>query len=169
MKKILWNKWISLLAVLLFVASSCSTLQDAESLLQQGKKDEALKIAIGFLNDGDVEVQLDAIKIVSEIGGKKAGKALMEIWDDSEEEVRVAAIVGTGKTGYKRASNRLIALIPEVKGDTFDAVGKAIGLIDDPATDILMKRLTQAESESDRKLYMKMVKTVGSPMAEANR
>ena len=168
MKKILWNKWICLLAVLLFAATSCSkSLIDAENLLRQGKKEEALNIAIGYLDKGEVDSQLDAIKIVTEIGGKKAAKALMEIWDDSEEEVRVAAIVGTGTIGYKRASNRLIEMIPDAEGDTYDAVAKAIGLIDDPATDILMKRLTKAKTDSDRKMYMKMVKAVGSPMASA--
>ncbi len=167
MKKLSLLRFVLFIASSIFVLASCSSLDEARSLHQQGKDGEALKMAAKYLKNGDPAVRIEAVELVGSIGGNEAGKLLMPVMEDEEEEVQIAAIDNIGKIKYEKASKKLVAMSISTTGDVFDAVCGAIDDIGTTAVDLLVKRYNRTSSGSEKKAYIKAMHGVGAAVAPA--
>ncbi|MBU2510114.1 HEAT repeat domain-containing protein [bacterium] len=165
MKKLNLLRFIFFIAGSIFVLASCSSLEEARSLHNQGKDGEALKMAAKYLKDGDPAVRIEAANLVGSIGGDEAGKLLMPVMDDEDAEVQVAAIDNIGKIKYEPASKKLVAMSISTDGDVFEAVGGAIRNIGAPAIELLVKRYNSTSDTAEKNAYKKAMFEVGPSVA----
>ena len=165
MKKLNLLKIVLFIVGSVFMLASCSSLDQARSLYKDGKNDEALNMAADFLKKSDPAVRLEAVELIGEIGGDRAGKLLMPVMEDEDEGVRVAAIDAIGKMKYKKAANKLVAMSIETDGDTFEAVAKAIKNIGEPATDRLVRQYNKAGTSAEKNKYKMVMFEVGPSVA----
>jgi HEAT repeat protein len=164
------TRTIVFLTGFLFLMAGCASLDKARTLHSQGKNSDALKMAAKYLEDGDPEVRLEAVELVGQIGGDEAGRVLMPLLDEDDEEYvesKNAAIRTIGKLKYAKASKKLVAMSITTKGDTFEEIAKAIDRIGPPAIDLLVKRYNKAGSASEKQAYKKAMKEVGPQVATA--
>ncbi len=167
MNKLNFSGLLILIIGLFLTLSGCSSLNDARTLHNQGKDDEALKMAAKYLDDGnDQSVRLDAIKLVGDIGGNKAGKLLMPLLDDEDETVKNASIKTIGNIKYIPASKKLVAMSLNAQDETFEEVAAAIRKIGTHAIEKLVKRYGKAHGSYNNSCK-KMMFEVGPSVAEA--
>lgn len=149
----------------LFLMAGCASLEKARTLHSQGKDSEALKMAAGYLKDGDPAVRLEAVNLIGEIGGEEAGRLLMPVMDDKDTEVKNTAIRHIGKLKYSKAASKLVEMSIKTEGDTFEEVATAIRSIGEPAIELLVKRYNNAGSASEKNAYKKAMFEVGPSVA----
>lgn len=165
MKSIRSISFLSLLFFLIFSLTSCSSLNEAKKLHREGKRQEALNMAKEYLTSDDANERTQAIKLIGQIGGSGAGDAIVPLLDDGVVIVKNTAIENIGLLRFKPASKKLILMVQDAKGDTFDELARAIRLIGLPATDMLVKAHSKA-SESEQRQYKKMILEVGPVAAD---
>ncbi|MBF0238486.1 MAG: HEAT repeat domain-containing protein [SAR324 cluster bacterium] len=152
---------------LVMALAACSSLDKAEQLYQQGEKDKATDIAIGFLDSSDKGERTRAADLLGKIGGDKAGKALTEKIDDPDPEVQATIIVNVGKTGYTPASAKLVKMVPDARGEIFEAVGKAIRQLGDPAISLLVEDFHAPSKKASQEQIKKMLVYIGPGVTES--
>lgn len=158
----------TLFLVLIVSLTGCASMQKAKSLYQEGKNEEALNMAIGYLDeDEDEAVRLDAIQLIGEIGGDRAGQSLVPLMDDSSVRVRNAAIRNIGKIGYEPAADKLVDMALEMSSDTFDEVTVAIRKIGPAAIDPLYRFYSRESDTMKREKYKKVLLAVGPSVASS--
>ncbi len=170
MMKPTFRKAVILLTGILFLLAGCASLEKARSLHNQGKNSEALEMAAKYLDDGDPEVRLEAVELVGQIGGENAGRYLMPLLDEDDEEYiesKNEAIRTLGRLKYAKASRKLVAMSITTEGDTFDAVAEAIDGIGSPAIDLLVKKYYKATKPSEKNAYKRAMLAVGPQVATA--
>lgn len=166
MKKLSLNGLAVLIIGLFLTLSGCSSLNDARTLHNQGKDDEALKMAAKYLDDGNGQgVRLDAIKLVGDIGGDEAGKLLMPLLDDEDETVKNASIKAIGIIKYVPASKKLVEMSLTAQDETFEEIAAAIRNIGTPAIEELVKKYGKAQG-TQKNIYKKLMFEVGPSVAE---
>lgn len=151
----------------LFLLAGCASMEKARSLYNDGKNNQALEMAAGFLDDGDPAVRLEAVNLIGEIGGDKAGRLLMPMMEDEDPEVRNAAIRHIGDMKYERAAKKLVELSTSTEDETFEEVCTAMRKIGEPALDLLVKRYNSAGSSSERIAYKRAMFEVGPSIAQS--
>ncbi len=156
-----------LIVVLIFLLSGCASLDKARSLHQAGKDAEALEMAQKYLDDGeDTGVRIAAANLIGKIGGNRAGEILMPVLDDAVIPVKNAAIRNIGVIKYSPASEKLIDIAIDAKGETIEELGKAIRKIGTPATDLLAKKYSSSGNSGNREKYKELILEVGPSMTE---
>ena len=165
MKSIRSISFFSLLALLIFSLAGCSSLNDARKLHKEGKRQEALNMAKEFLTSSDENERIQAINLIGQIGGSGAGEAIVPLLDDGVVKVKDTAIENVGLLRFKPASKKLIKMVQDARGNTFDELARAIRLIGLPATDMLIKAHSKA-SEGEKGQYKKMILEVGPVAAD---
>lgn len=162
------TNWILLVGLLFGLAlSGCSSLKDAQDLYRQGNKDKALDIAIGFLGNGKPEVRMEAAQLVGQIGGDRAGKALLPLMRDEVADVAVEGIKALGKTGYVTAGEPMTEFTPKAQGKVFDALAGAFRNLGTAAIVPLVKAFDSAPPEADWKAYRAMLIQTGPVVSTA--
>jgi len=154
------------MAVAFFLAG-CSSLDKANALLREGKNDEALAMAIGYLSDGDPQVRIQAIKLVARIGGEKAGEALMPLLNDENADAKIEAIKAIGIVGYQPAAKQLIEMMIPAKGLLFETIAGTISRLGTPAIDIIVSRMDLAATQAEKDQFRKFLVAIGPQVAEA--
>ncbi len=167
MKRTKLFRFVIFLSGFLFLLSGCASLEQARSLYNQGKEREALQMAAKYLDDGDPAVRLEAVELISEIGGNEAAKLLMPVLDDEDAEVQIAAVNAIGNIKYVKAAKKLVAMSISTDDDVFEAVAGAIRNIGDPATQLLVKRYNTAGSTKEKNAYKRAMFEVGPSVAAA--
>lgn len=159
-------KLICLFVGTAFLLAGCgASLEKARSLNREGKRAEAIAMAKKLLSSDDPKVQVAAADLLGDIGGKRAGEVLIDALDDPPP-VRKAAIENLGRMRHEPAAKKLVSLVPDVRGETFEELAKAIRLIGIKATDLLVKKFsTQSGTLKDR--YKKMILAVGPTVADS--
>ena len=166
MKKINFIKLIMILSGFLLFLSGCgASLEDARKLNSQGKRAEALAMAKDLLKDDDVKVRLGAVDLIGNIGGRQAGEALIDVLDDPPP-VQDAAIRNLGKLRFEPAAKKLVKLVPDARGETFEELAKAIRKIGPAAIDELVARFS-ALPDNSRSRHKRMILAVGPTVAES--
>lgn len=166
MKIVKLNHFLFLVLGFLFLLSGCASIQKAKTLHQEGKDKKALEMAIEFLDeDEDVNVRISAIKLIGKIASKEAGAALMPILDDPVHPVRIEAIRTIGKMKYSPASDKLISLSLQDKGNLFETAAEAIKDIGLPAVNLLVKNYGSVTNESEKDNYKRVMLEVGPIVA----
>lgn len=165
MKAIRSISLFSILVLLIFSLIGCSSLDEARKLQKEGKRQEALNMAKEFLTSDDSTERMKAIRLIGEIGGDGAGEAIVPLLDDSVPKVKDTAIENIGILRFKPASKKLIEMVLDARGNTFDILAKTIRQIGLPATDYLVKAHSKA-SESEKSPYKKMILEVGPIAAD---
>lgn len=163
-----FNTWASLLACLTVVLffTGCASLDKARQLSEAGQKEEALNMAAQFLDDDEPGVRLEALEIIGQIGGDRAGQLSATKLNDPDRAVQLQAIRNVGTTSYAPASGALVALTLSVRGESFEAVAKSVRAIGIDATGILLSSFDSSRG-NDRKAYKKMIIAVGPTMTTA--
>ena len=146
---------------------SCSGLNDAERLNDEGNKEKALSIAVGFLDSDEKAERLQAATWIGKIGLEKGGKPLAVRLEDSDAEVQRAVIKSLGMLAYAPASEALVNLVPKVSGETSEALGKTIRQIGDPAVEPLVEKFHLPSQKANQEKYQKMLTFVGPSVTEA--
>ncbi len=159
-------KLLCLFVGTVFLLAGCgASLEKARSLNREGKRAEAIAMAKKLLSSDDPKVQVAAADLLGDIGGKRAGEVLIDALDDPPP-VRKAAIENLGRMRHEPAAKKLVSLVPDVRGETFEELAKAIRLIGIKATDLLVKKFsTQSGTLKDR--YKKMILAVGPTVADS--
>ncbi len=160
-------KWIMVLILgAIFLTSGCSSINKARSLYQKGETAKALDMAQDLLDDGnDENIRLDAIALLVEIGGDRAGRILVQVLDDESVTVKNAAIKAIGKIGFAPASEKLLTIGMTSRGDTFEAAAGAIREIGPPAIDLLVKKFSASDSSGEQQRYKTLILAVGPSVA----
>lgn len=153
------------LALLIFSLSGCSSLDEAKKLHKEGKRQEALNMAKGYLSSSDANERTQAIILIGEIGGTGAGEAIIPLLDDGVTSVKDTAIKTIGVLRFKPASKKLVEMVQDARGNTFDELAKTIRQVALPATDMLVKAHSRA-SEGEKSQYKKMILEVGPAAAD---
>ncbi|MCP4754005.1 MAG: HEAT repeat domain-containing protein [Proteobacteria bacterium] len=164
MEKQSWMRLLFLVMGFVFLISGCSSLEKARTLHQKGQNEEALKMAQEFLDDDDEKVRMKAVNLIGRIGGRKAGEILMPMLDDPTPAVKNAAVKNMGLMKYAPASEKLIAMALEAKGDTFEESARAIRNIGPPAIDLLVKKFAASQA-ADYDRYKTVMLEVGPSVA----
>lgn len=170
MEKLIWNNsfFLRIVYVLIsgvFLFSGCASLEKARSLHLKGQNQEALMMAQEFLDDDEDEVRLEAVNLIGEIDGNSAGKILMPMLIDPAPVVKNAAIKNMGKLKYAPASEKLINIALETKGDTFEVATVAIRKIGSSAIDLLVKKYSENTNPVHRDNYKRVMLGVGPSVA----
>jgi len=166
MKIVKLNFFLCLVLGSMILFSGCSSIQKAKSLHQEGKDKKALEMAIEYLDDGeDDNVRIAAVNLIGKIGGKEAGEALMPILDDPLPSVQIEAVRNIGTIKYVPASDKLISLALENKGDLFETAAKSIKNIGIPAVDLLVKKYASTSSETEKQNFKRVILEVGPIVA----
>lgn len=144
----------------LVLLSSCASMDKAEALNREGKKDQALEMAIPYLDDSEQNVRLRAIQLVGQIGGDQAGKELLQRLFDPDRTVQVAIVKALGNVRYAEASQALVDLVPDAKGELSEEIAKTIRKIGEPAIQRLVQRFQRAPND-EKTAYRQMCIDVG--------
>lgn len=159
-------RMVCLLVGIAFLLAGCgSSIEKARSLNREGKRAEAVAMAKDLLTSDDPKVQVKAADLLGDIGGRQAGEVLIEALDDPPP-VQEAAIRNLGKMRHEPASKKLVSMVLDVRGETFEELAKAIRLIGVEATDILVKKFSNASGNA-KSQYKKMVLAVGPTVADS--
>ena len=158
-------KLVCLLAGIAFFMVGCASIEKARSLNREGKRAEAIAMAKKLLSSDDPKVQIKAADLLGDIGGNAAGEVLIDALDDPPP-VREAAIKNLGKMRHKPAAKKLISLVPDVRGETFEELAKAIRQIGSEATDLLVKKFS-SQSGTLKDQFKKMILAIGSTVADS--
>ena len=160
-------KLLGLMAVVAFFLAGCgASIEKARSLQQEGKKAEAIGMAKELLEESDdPKVQVKAADLLGDIGGNRAGEILIDALD-YPSPVQEAVIRNLGKMRHAPAAKKLISLVPDVRGETFEELAKAIRSIGVEATDLLVKKFS-TQSGTVKEQYKKMILAVGPTVAES--
>jgi len=162
-KSFIWG-----ITLLIFVFSSCSTLQDAKKAKRDGDNSKALDIAQGFLDDdNEPEERISAINIIGGIESSRSGELLVSLLDDENKSVVNAAIMNLGRLRYGKAGKKLVSMIPDAERGTFTELADAFGKIGEPATDILIKEFDATSNANRRDLYIKMFMAIGHEITDS--
>ena len=166
MYKMNFFKLIAVISGLLLVLSGCgASLEKARSLNSEGKRAEALAMAKDLLKDDDVKVRVGAVNLIGDIGGRQAGETLIDVLDDPPP-VKDAAIRNLGKLRYEPASKKLVSLVPDARGETFEELAITIRKIGPVATDELVAKFSALPS-NNRDHHKQMILAVGPTVAES--
>ena len=166
MNKVNFIKLVVIISGLLLILSGCgASLENARKLNSEGKRAEALAMAKELLKDDDVKVRIGAVNLIGNIGGKQAGEALIDVLDDPPP-VKDAAIRNLGKLRYEPASKKLVSLIPDARGETFEELAKTIRKIGPVATDELVAKFSSLP-DNGRDRHKRMILAVGPTVAES--
>lgn len=159
---------ILLMAVVLVLAvSGCgSSLDQARQLNNEGKKKEALNMAIPYLTDEDAGVRMKAVKLVQRIGGNQAGAALTRRLDiEPDRAVQVAVIKAVGVLRYEGAADKLVEMAPNVRGEAFYATAGAMRNIGQAALNPLLVQFDRATGNKED--YKKIIIQVGPTVTDS--
>lgn len=151
----------------IFILTGCSSLDKARSLHNQGKDQEALKMAASYLEDDDPSVRTEAVKLIGNIGGNQAADLLMPMLDDEDRGVKTETVRQIGKNKFEKAARKLVAMSIAENGELYEEIISAIRKIGAPANDYLVKRYNQTGSSSEKKAYKRVMLEVGPSVAAA--
>ena len=140
--------------------SSCASMDKAEALNREGKRDQALEMAISYLDDSEQNVRLRAIQLVGQIGGDQAGKELLQRLLDPSLTIQIAIVKALGNAKYAEASGALVDLVPDAKGELSEEIAKTIRKIGEPANQRLVQRFQRAPND-EKTAYRQMCIDVG--------
>ncbi len=159
-------KLVFLLAGMAFFIVGCgASIEKARSLNREGKRAEAIGMAKDLLQDDNPKVQVKAADLLGDIGGNQAGEILIEALDDPPP-VQEAAIRNLGKMRHEPAAKKLVSLVPDVQGETFEELAKAIQKIGVAATDLLVEKFS-TQTGTLKNQFKKMILAVGPTVAES--
>lgn len=162
------HRFLNLLIFLagsIFMIAGCSSLDKARSLHNQGKDQEALKMAASYLEKDDPAVRTDAVKLIGKIGGAQAADLLIPMLDDEDNGVKTETTRQIGKNKFKKAARKLVAMSIKERGELYDEIISALRKIGTPATDYLVKRYNQTGASSEKKAYKRVMLEVGPSVA----
>ena len=153
--------WIMLI---IFVITGCASIEKAESLHRQGEKEEALEMAISFLEDDSSKVRLRAVKLIGKIGGPEAGSALHQRLGEQDDRVRRAVVRNLGTLQYEPAMEDLADMVTESSGDMVRALADAFKAYGKPGLDLIVSRYDSSQG-SNRADYKDLLIAVGPEIA----
>ena len=157
-----WAMPLMGLAMLTLISGCSASMSDAKKAFSQGDTDKALSIAIDNLSAGDEDTRIEAANMVGEIGGEKAGVALIPLFTDEEPRVVTASLKAVAKTGSAGAGKGLARLTKNAKGDVFDLTARAFRGIGPGAIDHLVAAYDDA---GNKKQFRAMLIQVGPTVA----
>ena len=79
--------------LVLFLLSGCTSIENAESLYQEGDRQSALEMAVSVMEEEEPSIRMRSIKLMGMIGGEPAGAALLEYLMDADDEVNHEIII----------------------------------------------------------------------------
>lgn len=158
---------LGMLAFTMVLAGCGASLEKASQLQAEGKDKEALEMAGSYLNSEKPDEQIQAIRIITRVGGNDAGKLITPKIRSSNANVQLQAIKSVGELRYEPASTDLVEVTPSVKGENFDATATSIKKIGSAAGDRLTTAYHNAGQGNDRTQYKKMIMKVGASLTDS--
>ena len=153
--------WIMLI---IFVITGCASIEKAESLHRQGEKEEALEMAISFLEDDSSKVRLRAVKLIGKIGGPEAGSALHQRLGEQDDRVRRAVVRNLGSLQYEPAMEDLADMVTESSAEMVRALADAFKAYGKPGLNLIVSRYDSSQ-DSNRADYKDLLIAVGPEIA----
>jgi len=153
--------WVMLI---IFVITGCASIEKAESLHRQGEKEEALEMAISFLEDDSSKVRLRAVKLIGKIGGPEAGSALHQRLGEQDDRVRRAVVRNLGSLQYEPAMEDLADMVTESSAEMVRALADAFKAYGKPGLNLIVSRYDSSQ-DSNRADYKDLLIAVGPEIA----
>ncbi len=153
--------WVMLI---IFVITGCTSIEKAESLYRQGEKEEALEMAISFLEDDSSKVRLRAVKLIGKIGGPEAGSALHQRLGEQDDRVRRAVVRNLGILQYEPAMEDLADMVTESSAEMVRALADSFKAYGKSGLDLIVSRYDSSQG-SNRADYKDLLIAVGPEIA----
>jgi HEAT repeat protein len=144
---------------------SIPAVRNAARLLLQRLAKAAPEIIVELALDSDVRMRIFAANIMTETGDHDMARPLLEMLDDSEENVRDAAIVGLGRLGAPEAIHPLETLASGGESWTRFSAIDALSQIRTPAAVRSLLRLLAEAPPELREPIIEALGRQGSPEA----
>lgn len=152
---------------LILMFSGCASLEKAEQLNREGQTEQALDMAAKYLADEDPQVRVKAIYLIGDIDHPRSGKLIVPSLKDSDSDVRKAAIVNIGKLRYAPGAEKMVKLVPDARGETFDLLAKSFRQIGEPGMTALVENYDSSLGKGNQKAFRRMFQAVGADIADA--
>ena len=140
-------------------------MDKAESLYRGGDREEALEMAIPFLDEDDAKIRMRAVRLIGKIGGDKAGAALNGHVQDPDAKVQREIVVALGRMQYHPAIDNLADLVPNADESLARALGNSFRAYGKPGIDKLVERYDSPGETANRGAYKDVLIKVGPDIA----
>ncbi len=147
--------------LLLFLISGCTSIENAESLYQEGDRQNALEMAVSLMEEEESSIRMRSVKLMGMIGGEPAGAALLEYLMDADTEVNREIIITLGRLQYEPALEKLLDLVQEADGSQKHSLSICLRSYGKQGIDKLVERFESAKELSSRDAYKDMLILIG--------